>query len=245
MSLSLQEKQKAQKLILTANVVIMGSASEEFLEKRIAQNKLTLRYSERIYKGGYIHTFSPRGHQIIKKFHVHSQEKPVYMLCASSFTAGDFALHGAYRNKCFKWGYFPEVKEYDIDKLINQKKNKQCLELLWVGRLITLKHPKLVIELAAKLKKEGYLFVLNLIGEGVLKDPLKRLVKQYHLKEQVHLLGSISPEKVRQHMEQADIFLFTSDYREGWGAVLNESMNSACAVVASSAIGSVDFLIQT
>ena len=40
------------------------------------------------------------------------------------------------------------------------------------------------------------------------------------------------------------IFLFTSDRNEGWGAVLNEAMNSGCAVVASHAIGSVPFLID-
>ena len=45
-------------------------------------------------------------------------------------------------------------------------------------------------------------------------------------------------------MEAADIFLFTSDFNEGWGAVLNEAMNSACAVVASHAIGSVPFLLH-
>ena len=45
-------------------------------------------------------------------------------------------------------------------------------------------------------------------------------------------------------MEQSQIFLFTSDRNEGWGAVLNESMNSACAVVANRAIGSVPFLID-
>jgi len=45
-------------------------------------------------------------------------------------------------------------------------------------------------------------------------------------------------------MEESEIFLFTSDRNEGWGAVLNEAMNSACAVVASHSIGSVPFLIQ-
>ena len=54
----------------------------------------------------------------------------------------------------------------------------------------------------------------------------------------------MSPDEVRSHMERADIFLFTSDFNEGWGAVLNESMNSGCAVVASHAIGSVPFLIR-
>ena len=36
----------------------------------------------------------------------------------------------------------------------------------------------------------------------------------------------------------------TSDKGEGWGAVLNEAMNSACAVVANSVIGSVPFLVN-
>ena len=31
---------------------------------------------------------------------------------------------------------------------------------------------------------------------------------------------------------------------EGWGAVLNEAMNSGCAVVASNAAGSTPFLIE-
>lgn len=38
--------------------------------------------------------------------------------------------------------------------------------------------------------------------------------------------------------------MFTSDFNEGWGAVLNESMNSGCAVVASHAIGSVPYLME-
>ena len=45
-------------------------------------------------------------------------------------------------------------------------------------------------------------------------------------------------------MEASEIFLFTSGKSEGWGAVLNESMNSGCAVVANKAIGSVPYLIK-
>ena len=45
-------------------------------------------------------------------------------------------------------------------------------------------------------------------------------------------------------MEKSAIYLFTSDRQEGWGAVLNEAMNSGCAVVANSAIGAVPFLLK-
>ena len=30
--------------------------------------------------------------------------------------------------------------------------------------------------------------------------------------------GFMSPEEIRSEMEKSDIFLFTSDHKEGWGA---------------------------
>ena len=60
----------------------------------------------------------------------------------------------------------------------------------------------------------------------------------------VHLLGAMEPDEVRQHMEKSSVFVFTSNRQEGWGAVLNEAMNSGCAVVASDVIGSAPFLID-
>ena len=64
------------------------------------------------------------------------------------------------------------------------------------------------------------------------------------LQNSVHLIGSLPPEEVREYMEASSIFLFTSDCQEGWGAVLNESMNSGCAVIASDAAGSSGFLVH-
>ena len=57
-------------------------------------------------------------------------------------------------------------------------------------------------------------------------------------------MEAVSPEKVREYMEMANIFLATSDRNEGWGAVINEAMNSGCAVVADRMMGSVPYLIQ-
>ena len=45
-------------------------------------------------------------------------------------------------------------------------------------------------------------------------------------------------------MERADIYLATSDRQEGWGAVINEAMNSGCAVVADHMMGAVPYLIS-
>jgi glycosyltransferase involved in cell wall biosynthesis len=94
------------------------------------------------------------------------------------------------------------------------------------------------------LKDNGYKFDLDIIGTGPMASQIKNMIVSNNLQNEVKLLGSMKPEQVREHMEKANIFLFTSDFNEGWGAVLNESMNSGCGIVASHAIGSVPFLLK-
>jgi glycosyltransferase involved in cell wall biosynthesis len=135
------------------------------------------------------------------------------------------------------------VKEHDLEKLMKMKRHI-VPKILWAGRFLDWKHPDDAIKVASMLKTSGYSFQIEIIGTGNMKDTLEKLIEEYDLSDHVKLLGSMSPEQVREHMESANIYLFTSDFNEGWGAVLNESMNSGCAVVASHAIGSVPFLLE-
>lgn len=231
--------EKAITLINNADVVMVGSAPNNLIEERIRQRKLILRYSERPFK---------RKASILKKIYhfinfrrMNLFQKNIYMLCASAYTAGDFESICLYKGRTYKWGYFPEVKEYDLDTLMSSKKKN---ELIWCGRFIDWKHPDDVIMLAQKLKSAGYDFCLKIIGTGVMEEELHKLAEYYKLADNVQFLGAMSPKRVRNFMEETGIYLFTSDRQEGWGAVLNESMNSGCAVVASQEIGSVPFLIS-
>ena len=140
--------------------------------------------------------------------------KNIYMLCASAFTSYDYSKLGLFTDSCYKWGYFPEKRVYDNVNSLIKGKIKNSI--LWVGRFIEWKHPDEAIKIAAKLKNQEYSFTMNIM----------------------------TPEKVREQMELSQIFLFTSDKNEGWGAVLNEAMNSGCAVVASHAIGAVPYLVK-
>ena len=106
------------------------------------------------------------------------------------------------------------------------------------------KHPEAAVLTAERLKRDGFDFKMDYIGNGEMEPELRRMIADRGLEDWVHLLGPMKPEQVRDHMEQADIFLFTSDRYEGWGVVLNEAMNSGCAVAASHAIGSVPFLLR-
>lgn len=235
--------EKALKLGVESDVVIIGSAPDEFIKDRIKQNKLTFRYSERIFKRGRYRIINPRVFISLVKNHTRYRKRNLYMLCASAYTAADFRLVGAYRKKTFKWGYFPEVLEYKVDELM-EKKQHTVPKILWVGRLLSLKQPEDAIRVARMLKSSGYSFQMNIIGSGEKEYILKNLIRQYDLDGNINMLGTMTPEEVRGYMEESNIFIFTSDFNEGWGAVLNEAMNSGCAVVASHAIGSVPFLIR-
>lgn len=239
----------AQELMLNSDVVIIGSCKNMPFSKRMKLNKLTFRYSERILKRSYFLWFHPLVHKGVFKQWTKYISKSLYTLCASAYTAKDLSLFGYPKNKCFKWGYFPIVKKYDnIDAIMASKqsfkKNDDSVSILWVARLIEWKHPEYPILIAKRLAEEGYSFKLNMIGGGPMNSKLKEMIELYKLQNHVKLLGSMPPTQVRENMEQSEIFLFTSDKNEGWGAVLNESLNSGCAVVANKAIGSVPFVLK-
>ncbi len=243
-----EQPEECRKLIAESDVVLFGGVEDEsYIVDRLKSGKIVVRLSERIYKSGQWKAISPRG--LIKKYNDHTKyrKKNVYLLCCGGYVASDFHIVKAYPNKMFKWGYFPAAKELDIDALLQKKRERRKKEgkisLLWAGRFIDWKHPECAIKAAARLKKEGYNFTLTMVGGGEMEEELKAMVESECLSDVVSFAGFKKPEEVRGFMEQADIFLFTSDYKEGWGAVLNESMNSGCAVVANCAIGAVPFLI--
>ena len=237
-----EQKETAKKLINEADAVILGTAPEAYVRDRIKNNKLTFRYMERLYKTPFKINNFPR--RVVSAFihHTRYQKNNLHLLCAGAYAAYDHELFGNYRNKRYIWGYFPKFNEYNVNQLLAHKKNNCTVEIIWVGRFVGLKHPEQVINLAKHLKSRGIHFHINMIGYGEMLDECKKSVKKLGLPE-VDILGSKSPSEVREYMDKANILLFTSDREEGWGAVVNEGMNSLCAVVASAAAGVSPYLI--
>ena len=218
-----------------------GSEREELIEERLRAGKPVVRYSERLYKTGQWKAVSPRG--ILKKYrdHIRYRRAPVYMLCAGAYVPSDFHLIRAYPDKLLRWGYFPETRTYDIGKLMERKTPGS---ILWAARFLDWKHPELVLECARWLKERGIPFHIDLIGGGGPEQQVRVLAGEYGVEDVVTFQGYKTPGQVRAFMEKAQIYLMTSDRQEGWGAVVNEAMNSGCALVASHMAGAVPFLIQ-
>ena len=244
-SLFYEEQEKCEKLILESDVTILGWTDgmiSDLERRRLSSGKLTFRVSERIYREGQWKFISPKG--LLNKYreHIRYRKKPAYLLCAGAYVASDFALIGSYPGKKLKWGYFPEMSKDDSDKPALDDHSK--IKLCWAGRLIDLKHPEFAVMAAKRLKEKGYDFNLDIIGDGYLKDKLEGMVADFGLSEEVTLHGAMSPKEVRGFMKKAHVFLFTSNYLEGWGAVVNEAMGCGCSVVASYEAGAVPFLVQ-
>lgn len=216
-----------------ADVVIAGSAPEKLILPCIRRGTLVFRYRERPLKeGNGILKYIPR----LMKWHWQNPgNSNIWLLCAGSEVASDYARFGLFQDRALKWGYFPES---------GTPTEKARGSIVWAGRLIDWKHPDAAIRLAEQLRAEGYDFRLEILGAGPMEQVLHQQIKAAQLQDYVHLAGAMPPEKVRQRMAQAEIFLFTSDRREGWGAVLNEAMSCGCAVVASKSAGATGYLVQ-
>lgn len=231
-----REPERTEAILRAADAVITGSAPERLVRGCIQRGQLVLRYSERPLKDGpEPWKYLPR----LLRWHWRNPAgKPIYLLCAGGYVAADYSRFGLFRGRALKWGYFPETKIYPVRPV------KKPGSILWVGRFLELKHPEHALRVAAELKKAGMEFRMTLIGDGPGRAALEKVLAAEKLEDRVALPGVMTPEAVRSAMEAAEIFLFTSDDREGWGAVLNEAMNSGCAVVASHAAGSTPYLVR-
>ena len=245
-----KEAKRCKELIEESDILLIGwNEREELFENRLRGNKLTFRISERIYREGQWKAISPRG--LIRKYKEHTRyrNKPVYLLCAGAYVASDFSIIKAYPGKMLRFGYFPEFLTYSLQELEEnhpwgREKNEKEIQIVWAGRFIPLKHPEMVIELAASLEKRGYRFHIHMVGGGEMEEELKLKTEQMHLKERITFYGFCSPGKVRGIMEKCHIHLFTSNHLEGWGAVVNEAMNCGCVEVVNNQVGAAPFLIK-
>ncbi len=241
-----EECEACEKLILDSDVVIWGGLEDEtMLQPRLQAVKPILRYSERLYKTGQWKAVSPRG--LRKKYldHTRYRKAQVYLLCAGAYVASDFHIVRAYPDKMMKWGYFPECKEHEIEKLWEEKEyTDEKKEILWAARFIDWKHPELVVELAEELAKVRKDFHITMLGGGELQSAIESLIQEKKLEAFITLAGTQTPSGVRELMEKAPVFLMTSDRQEGWGAVMNEAMNSGCAVIANRMVGAGPYLIE-
>lgn len=107
------------------------------------------------------------------------------------------------------------AEEDDVDEF-----DKSFMNILTVGRLVTVKSYSTAIEVANLLKKSGYKFKWFGVGEGPERKRLQELIDEYQLNDCFILLGKkLNPYP---YMKNCDIYVQTS-VKEGFGLTVCEA----------------------
>lgn len=240
-----EDEYECLKRIMESDVVLFGwTGREDIVTPRLQSGRTTLRVSERLYREGQWKAVSPRGLLAKYREHIRYRNQNICMLCAGAYAASDFHLIGAYPDKLFKWGYFTKLRTYSEEHFSSMKPEGGPLQIVWAGRFIPLKNPEYVVRLGKALREKGYAFHVHMLGGGELEPALKQKTEKAGLSDHFTFYGYTRPEQVRDVMEKCHIHLFTSNHLEGWGAVVNEGMNSGCVEVVDARVGAAPYLIR-
>ena len=127
----------------------------------------------------------------------------------------EIVTNGLDTNQCERaWN----IDRNDKRAVLGCNQNDICL--LNVGRLVTAKNQKFLIDIAKILKRDGICFKMLIVGSGNLEDQLKRELKDNSLDGYVFLMGRRND--VYEIMAASDLMLLPSLY-EGLPTVIIEA----------------------
>ncbi|MDE6218570.1 MAG: glycosyltransferase, partial [Muribaculaceae bacterium] len=240
------ERREASRLTMEADIVIYGNIlSYHDINRRLAMGKLTFEYGERWFKRGLLNLLSPRLLRSQWYYHTRHYRQPLYRLNSSAFAASDLSKMRSFRGKGFKWAYFTRVESIDADTIVRERQSYGKTRFISVARLIPLKQIDHLIKACSILKNQGITdFETDLYGSGPEEGHLKSLIERLGLQDHVTLRGNLPNDAMLAEMRKYDALVFCSNRKEGWGAVVNEAMSSACTVIGSNSIGSIPYLIK-
>jgi len=99
-----------------------------------------------------------------------------------------------------------------------------------VGRLVPVKGYDRLIRVADRLNKEGYQFLILMIGDGGERDQLSSMIDAFSLNDRVKLLGV--QDNPYKYYKVSDLFESTS-LSEGFGLAMIEAMACGLPVLAA------------
>ncbi|MCD7978214.1 MAG: glycosyltransferase [Tannerellaceae bacterium] len=123
--------------------------------------------------------------------------------------------------------------------VVNRVRQKQRLQLTNLFRIVVVsrldhlvKGQHVLLEALALIKKQGILFHVDFIGDGVSREYLQSLVKEYRLECSVSFLGLKSREYIYETLAEYDLFIQPSII-EGFGLTVIEAMLARIPVLVS------------
>lgn len=126
-----------------------------------------------------------------------------------------------------KCKYIPHSLDYIPGKVSDLRKKN----ILSVGRLSPEKNYSELIEVFRELCEDNAEWTLNIVGDGVEREKLISLIKEYHLEKRVVLHGFKDKKYIEKLMYQSSIYIMTS-LTESFGLVLIEAQSYGLPCIA-------------
>jgi len=172
---------------------------------------------------------------------------------AERYTKGfhyDFVLAmGDMGSRWFRRCGYPAEKvfpfAYVTEPSMTSKKNDPVTAptFLYAGRFIPLKGLDILLHAFATAAVPSKQVQLRLIGDGPEKRRLQECAQELGIQSRVLWLAKTDSKGVQMEMKNADVTLLPSR-KDGWGAVVNESLTVGTPVICSSACGAAELIRQ-
>ncbi|MGN1421713.1 MAG: glycosyltransferase [Eubacterium sp.] len=118
----------------------------------------------------------------------------------------------------------------ELKNLQIEKKDTDCVNIMYMGRFIEKKGVILLLDIMEKIPK-NLDFTLSIYGQGPLKNTMEEIIKEKNLSSRVSILGPVEHSMISSVYANSDIFIMPS-IRETSGNVLIEAMAHKAPVVA-------------
>jgi len=242
-SYELEDKTPILKIINDCDFIIFGSGDRKLIKQRSKKGLLIFRYSEHLSKSkNFIINFL----RLVKWWLIllpERKNKKFYLLCSSFWSERDYKHIGIKQNHMLKWGYFPHLLSNDgfLHEMCSDiQQIDQKLHFVWAGRLIEWKHPEITVEVWNYCVENKIACDIDIYGKGKFKSRLLKKIKN----TSIRLNDPVDRRNISSILHFGDIFLFSSDNGEGWGAILNEALSAGCICICNKNAGSTNFLIK-
>ena len=148
------------------------------------------------------------------------------------------------KKRAIKRGYKGNGKEVIIPPAIDPtyftRQNSICnatkFIIISVGRLVWKKGYEYAIKALVVLKEQGIPFEYRVIGSGDYLQAIQYIVKELGLANDVKLLGELTANKIKEELNQANVFLHPA-VSEGFSNAVLEAQAMGLPVVCTDADG--------
>ncbi len=107
---------------------------------------------------------------------------------------------------------------------------------LFAGRLVALKGCADLLVAVRRLRRAGYAFHVNIVGDGPEAGSLRKKAVRYGIDDVVHFHGEVLPDQMARHY-RANTILVLPSLREAQGMVVAEAMSFGLPVIVTRSGG--------